>query len=660
MFDWVLVDIGGVKLYQARWLYLWKEVANNTLPALPDPKIFKAKFPNIPVLRDYRRGPTGNFWKVFPSNLTKPSKSLVIPGALARLAADVTSIDQNLLQIVCTDLREGARLGCEGAFRGPSKATNAPSAYEDGDKVTDAIADWLAKGFAFGPVDRSAVPDSAKISGIMTRPKPNGSVRIILNLSSPEGRSVNDGINSENFPAVMSSTSKWLKVINRAGRFCKIMKCDWSDAYKHLSVHPDDLDLQWFSWLGKFFCELCLVFGGASSAGLFDRLAKLVLQVVIHRSGINPALVIQHLDDCCAAAPRGSYILERFDAEFYTVASLLGVKLAPRDDPQKSFGPCTRGIVLGVVYDTVQWTWAMPEEKFVRLLHDLKLVMDSDSVPQRKLQSVVGKIIHVKALVASGRYNLFHLILANNVSDDPKFLVEVSADLKKQAWFWFTMLQVCSGKAQIPDPAAGLPAWAIDIYTDAAGGSWQSKHQGVGAVGSSFWVSVPWGRAINSGRSTGDGRRLDRIMSALELIGPLLALCAGVSVCRGTAVRIWVDNAGSVLIFKKGYSISCPYSSAIATAIDTVAAGIGCHVDIQKITRCSSDGALLADCLSKGAMARFWQVAERSSAFNLPRSPLAVPQALMNWIEQPGPDFDLGDKLLRELAGSGQVLGYSF
>ena len=645
--------------YQAQWLYRWTEVAGAKLPALPDPKVFNAKYPSIPLLRDYRRDPGAKFWLKFPANLVRPSKSLVNPRVLAQLAARVDSIDQERLDVVCSDLRDGARLGCTGAFRGPSKATNAPSAYEDGEKVTDAIADWLTKGFAFGPVSRASVPDSAKISGIMTRDKPNGSVRIILNLSSPEGRSVNDGISSADFPAIMSSTSKWLKVINRAGRSCKIMKCDWSDAYKHLSVHPDDLDLQWFSWLGQYFCELCLVFGGASSAGLFDRLAKLVLLIVIERAGINPALVIQHLDDICAAAPRGSYILERFDAEFYTVAQMLGVKLAPRDDPQKSFGPSTKGIVLGVVYDTVQWTWAMPQDKFVRLLHDLKLLMDSDHLTQRKLWSIVGKIIHVKALVPSGRYNLFHLIVANNVSDDPKCSVPVSADLKREAWFWFTMLQVCSGKAQIPDPAVGLPAWAIDIYTDAAGGSWQSKHQGVGAVASNFWVSMTWSRAINTGKPTGDGRRLDRIMSALELLGPLLALCSAVSFCRGAAVRIWVDNAGSVFIYKKGYSISCPYSSAIATAIDTVAAGIGCHLDIQKITRCSSDGALLADCLSKGAMARFWEVAGRSTMFNCPVRPLAVPQVLLDWIEKPWPDFDLGDKLLKELVGSGEVLGYS-
>jgi hypothetical protein len=90
----------------------------------------------------------------------------------------------------------------------------------------------------------------------MCRQKPNGSARIILNLSAPEGASVNDGICADDFPAVMSSTAKWLEVLDRAGKGALIMKADWSDAYKHVAVRGEDVRLQWFSWLGKYFAEL--------------------------------------------------------------------------------------------------------------------------------------------------------------------------------------------------------------------------------------------------------------------------------------------------------------------------------------------------------------------------------------------------------------------
>ena len=72
------------------------------------------------------------------------------------------------------------------------------------------------------------------------KPKPNGAVRVILNLSSPKGVSVNEGINIEDYPAKMSSTAEWLKVLNRCGRFCNICKIDYYDAYKHIGVRGQD------------------------------------------------------------------------------------------------------------------------------------------------------------------------------------------------------------------------------------------------------------------------------------------------------------------------------------------------------------------------------------------------------------------------------------
>ena len=107
-----------------------------------------------------------------------------------------------------------------------------------------------------------------------------------------------------------------------------MVKVDWSDAYKHVAVRREDLKLQWFSWLGMAFCELCLIFGSKSSVGLYDRLAKLVLFIVCKESGMPLNMVCQHLDDCAGAAPAGSNLIDTFDQKFLEVTSLLGIQLA--------------------------------------------------------------------------------------------------------------------------------------------------------------------------------------------------------------------------------------------------------------------------------------------------------------------------------------------
>jgi hypothetical protein len=167
-----------------------------------------------------------------------------------------------MLDTVCTDLSEGADIGCSGQHRQATFSSNAPSAYEFAEQVTDSIADWILAGFAAGPFDPQDRPAGAKVNGMMCRQKPNGSARIILNLSAPKGRSVNDGIQSDDFPTTMSSTKKWLEVLDKAGRGAEMVKIDWASAYKHVAVRRQDIELQFFHWLGKDFVELCLVLAG--------------------------------------------------------------------------------------------------------------------------------------------------------------------------------------------------------------------------------------------------------------------------------------------------------------------------------------------------------------------------------------------------------------
>ena len=243
---------------------------------------------------------------------------------LISLALAVGGMDMEMVRLVCRDLEHGADIGCRGVGREPAVSGNAASCQLFPGQITDAIGSWLDKGFAAGPFTAAELPVGAKVNGIMCRPKPSGAVRVILNMSAPAGKSVNDGIDSGEFPAVMSSTAKWLAVLNKAGRGCLMTKVDWADAYKHVRVRAADTALQWFSWMGMFFVELCLVFGTASSPGIYDRLAKVVLGLALALSKFPRDMVCQYLDDVCAAAPAGSTALGRFREAYQQVAAQVG------------------------------------------------------------------------------------------------------------------------------------------------------------------------------------------------------------------------------------------------------------------------------------------------------------------------------------------------
>ncbi len=59
---------------------------------------------------------------------------------------------------------------------------------------------------------------------------------------------------------------------------------------------------------------------------------------------------------------------------------------------------------------------------------------------------MAGRIMHYAPLIPGGRLNLNHIMLANAESADKKHLVKVRPELKRQLWFWLTMVKASSGQ----------------------------------------------------------------------------------------------------------------------------------------------------------------------------------------------------------------------
>ena len=195
-------------------------------------------------------------------------------------------------------------------------------------------------------------------------------------------------------------------------------------------MRKEDTNLQWFEWAGRFFKELCLIFGSASSAGIFDDAAKVVLDLVCRLAGFPADMICQHLDDICAAAAVKE-VLDKFDDTFSEVAEELGVKLAPRDDHDKTFGPCKKGVVFGVEYDTEEWTWQLPEETMLRIIGAIKEVMKKPTITDKQAQSLAGKLINIRPLIPAGKYNM-DKIMAMLAASSKNKEVEVSDDCRRQ------------------------------------------------------------------------------------------------------------------------------------------------------------------------------------------------------------------------------------
>ena len=204
-------------------------------PVPPPKKEFVPKH-NIKKLSDYAVPPNEDFWKDFPYLSWEEAKNIkgkIDYKLLWKLGTQVGYPNLNKLRAACVDLEEGARLGVSPDHYVASTSTNAISALEEGERVTDALAGWVKSKFAMGPFEPDQLPfEMSRISGLMTKEKPDGSVRIIVNLSKGKPSAVNDGIDKKNYETLMSSTEAWVAVMWRCGTDCRFCKLDWSSAYK--------------------------------------------------------------------------------------------------------------------------------------------------------------------------------------------------------------------------------------------------------------------------------------------------------------------------------------------------------------------------------------------------------------------------------------------
>ncbi len=316
-------------------------------------------------------------------------------------------------------------------------------------------------------------------------------------------------------------------------------------------------------------------------------------------------------------------------------------------DPDKAFCCTTVGVILGIQYDTDNWTWSIPTEKLARVLAQLRTSLDSDSMIQHEVWSLVGRLIHYAPLIPCGKFNIGHLIAASPASKDRNNTVILDRDIKRQLYFWWLMLKVTDKVTAIPSLATTFPAWTLEYYTDASGGSGLSPGHGTGGIGRKFWFLVPWGRKINAGVRAADGKRLSRKLSALELVGPLICISADQNTCYNKPIRIWVDNSGSMAVWRKGYSTRCRLCTTLVSAIGRIAAATGCRITIDKIKRCSNDGSILADELSKGWFAAFKR--KLPDHWEVSLNPAWIPPSILAWIADPVEDHSLGDRILDDI-----------
>jgi len=161
--------------------------------------------------------------------------------------------DRDLVDCLLHGIAHGFHIGFNhGTQQCESTQSNMGSAIQNPGPVDEYIDTELKAGWIVGPFKPEEIP-SAQVSrfGVIPKRGQPGRWRLILDLSSSQNRSVNDGIDKELCSLKYASMDGAAGIIQEMGAGTLLAKVDLEHAYQNIPIHRDDRLLLAMRWRGK-------------------------------------------------------------------------------------------------------------------------------------------------------------------------------------------------------------------------------------------------------------------------------------------------------------------------------------------------------------------------------------------------------------------------
>ena len=168
------------------------------------------------------------------------------------------------------------------------------STRQDSNLVSSYLDEERSLGRVIGPLDIEVFP-IVQCSPMGLVPKgSSGKWRLIVDLSSPEGSSVNDSIDPTLCSLEYVTVDVVAKMAVQLGKGAFLSKIDIRSAYRTIPVHPDDRFLLGMCWEGRLFVDTVLPFGLWSAPKIFTAVADAV-EWIARANGVGH--LFHYLDD---------------------------------------------------------------------------------------------------------------------------------------------------------------------------------------------------------------------------------------------------------------------------------------------------------------------------------------------------------------------------
>ncbi len=232
--------------------------------------------------------------------------------------------------------------------------------------------------------------------GVIPKKGKPGRWRLIVNLSAPDGHSVNDGVSKELSRVTYTSVDEVAGRVVELGRGALLAKADVKAAYRNVPVHPRDRWLLGMEWEGEIYVDGTLPFGLRSAPLLFTALGDAIEWAVMKRC---TGWIRHYIDDFVTVGKGGTDECQKTMAVFKETCQRLGLPL----DANKEEGPSEVLTFLGIEIDSEKGEARLPQDKLAELKALLSKWRSRKCCRRRELESLVGSLNHACKVVKPGR-----------------------------------------------------------------------------------------------------------------------------------------------------------------------------------------------------------------------------------------------------------------
>lgn len=342
-----------------------------------------------------------------------------------------------------------------------------------------------------------------------------------MDLSSPEGYSVNDGISKEDCSFHYTSVDAAVSRIVQLGAGSLLAKMDIQHAYRNIPVAPGDRQFLGLSWQGQIYIDKVLPFGLRSAPVIFSAVADALLWMMRQR-GVSWA--IHYVDDFLTIGSPKSSECQTNMALMHETCTLAGLPL----EPSKTLGPLSTITFLGIELDSTAMEIRLPQEKLIKTVETITHWRGLKACKKRDL-SLIGTLAHASKVIKSSRIFLRRLIDIASIARSPSHFIRLNAEAKSDIEWWFQFIRRWNGKSMLP-----LPMAPSSLVTDASG-SW-----GCGAYWEQEWFQLQW-----------SGMLANAHISVKELTPVVLSVALWGKAWKGRRILVLSDNSSTVASINK-------------------------------------------------------------------------------------------------------------